>query len=204
MRYGDATEFSDGTRRFQLSLRRAQNRDGLHGGDRNRRVAWVMLNPSIGDAEENDPTIRRCIDFSCRFGFDSLVLVNLFAFQTAHPQVLRNERFPVGDGNDAAIVAAGQESAFVIAGWGAQRNLTVQRRARRVFEMLTCHPHEIGVKCLGLTSAGEPRHPLMVRSDARLIQLKRVPWCQQCGRRVDDSDGCRSRKCDAAPPACGS
>jgi len=115
VRFGDA-DFSDGTRRFQLTLRRARHDHGLHGDDKDKRVAWVMLNPSYGDAAENDPTIRRCIDFCCRFGFESLVLVNLFAFQTAYPRDLHAAQFPVGDGNDDAILAAAHESAVVIAG----------------------------------------------------------------------------------------
>ena len=197
MTFGSAEEFSDGTRRFQLTLRRARHRDGLHGGDRDKRVAWVMLNPSMGDAEENDPTIRRCIDFSCRFGFESLVLVNLFAFQTAYPRDLRAAQFPVGDGNDDAILAAAHESAVVIAGWGAQRNLAVQARARHVFDMLTRLPNGIPIVCLGVTSAGAPRHPSRVKTEARRIPLACVPWCRKCGRNVDHSDRCW--KCDAEP-----
>jgi hypothetical protein len=199
VRFGDAKEFSDGTRRFQLNLRRARDRHGLHGGDKDKRVAWVMLNPSYGGAAENDPTIRRCIDFSCRFGFESLVLVNLFAFITAYPRILREEGFPVGDGNDDAILAAGHESALVIAGWGEQSNLVVRARARHVFDMLTRPPNKIAIECLGVTSAGAPRHPSRRKSDALRIPLKRVPWCRQCGRNVDDSDRCR--KCITEPAA---
>lgn len=50
-------------------------------GDGEQKGLFIGLNPSIADAEIDDPTIRRCIGFSSRFGCDELVVVNLFAYR---------------------------------------------------------------------------------------------------------------------------
>jgi hypothetical protein len=52
-------------------------------------ILWCGLNPSIADGNRDDPTIQREIGFSYRWGFGSLVKVNLFPLITPKPAVLR-------------------------------------------------------------------------------------------------------------------
>ena len=42
---------------------------------------FVMLNPSTADAKQDDPTIRRCINFAKSYGCGSLLVGNLYAFR---------------------------------------------------------------------------------------------------------------------------
>jgi hypothetical protein len=41
----------------------------------------IGLNPSMADELQDDPTIRRCINFAKREGCGSYVMLNLFAFR---------------------------------------------------------------------------------------------------------------------------
>jgi hypothetical protein len=78
-----------------------------------------MLNPSTADASVDDPTIRRCTGFSEAWGFDSLTVVNLFAFRSPHPEDLAKVDDPVGPVNDLAIREAVFGASRVVVAWGA-------------------------------------------------------------------------------------
>jgi hypothetical protein len=125
---------------------------------------FVMLNPSTADAEQNDPTIRRCISFAQRESFGRLEVVNLYGFRSASPSVLFATDDPVGDGNDREIMAALARADSVIVAWG---NHAKDDRVAEVQELigesskLTAH--------FGKTLQNQPKHPLYLRSDAELI-----------------------------------
>lgn len=130
-----------------------------------RHVVWVMLNPSSANAEVDDPTIRRCIAFSRRWGYGSLVVVNLFAYRTHHPPKLAIVDDPVGPDNDEHIArqvfAAFTRRSDVVAAWGANQ-LAIERAEKLL--ALCYRP----LQCLGMTKSGAPRHPLYVRGDTNL------------------------------------
>ena len=120
-------------------------------------ACWIMLNPSTADATKDDPTIRRCIAFSKRWGYGSIEVVNIFAYRATAPADLWPLSDPIGQENDTHIDAAVQRAAIVIAAWGVHgayrgRGAEVARR----FD---------GLKYLGATKDGHPRHPLYVRGD---------------------------------------
>lgn len=137
-------------------------------------ASFVMLNPSTADAAVNDPTIRRCMGFASRWGFGKAWIVNLYAFRATDPADMRRaSRAGVdvtgGDSNDLAIALAVGLSDLVVVAWGAHASFD---RA----EAVTARMVEAGrvPMCLGLTSSGEPRHPLMMRGDAALVPYARA------------------------------
>jgi hypothetical protein len=44
-------------------------------------VQFIGLNPSTADESQDDPTVRRCIDFAKRWGAGALCMTNIFAFR---------------------------------------------------------------------------------------------------------------------------
>jgi len=123
------------------------------------RVCFIMLNPSTADAEQDDPTIRRCLHFARQEGFGSLEVVNLYAYRTTDRKVLASVRDPVGPGNDAAIRRAIARAEKVVLAWGASADLN---RADNV-RILVREAY-----ALGLNKDGSPRHPLYVPGSQRL------------------------------------
>lgn len=121
-------------------------------------MVWTLLNPSTADAEQDDPTLRKCMGFARHHHHGGVILVNLFAYRATNPKELLKVPDPVGPENDEHIrwACAAPILATVIAGWGAEK--IAQRRAAHVRTLMWST--RCPIKCLGKTKAGAPRHPL--------------------------------------------
>jgi hypothetical protein len=132
------------------------------------RVCFVMLNPSTADAEQDDPTIRRCIGFAKVLGAGSLDVVNLYALRATDPREIARDAAPVGPANNTYIDEAARRAEMVICAWGAHSH--ARDRAATVLGIL----RRAGVKpmCLRRTKAGHPAHPLYLPASARPFPLE--------------------------------
>jgi hypothetical protein len=146
----------DPTGRYRYSLRRTWD-SALP------RVAFIMLNPSTADGRADDPTIRRCIGFARRWGYGSLIVVNLFAYRTPSPAVLARASGPVGPDNDRHLRAAWSRSAAIVAAWGVHGSLL----GRDLAVMALLARGRKPLLCLGTTQDGHPRHPLYLPADVQ-------------------------------------
>ena len=143
-------------------------------GDPGRRiypfgqVNFICLNPSTADETNDDPTVRRCINFAKSWAFGSLVVTNIFAWRSTDPAALYSADTPdpVGRYNNDWIRGIAVESDLVIAAWGVHgRHLG---RSTRVREILA----EAGVKLHYLRLGKlEPWHPLYLPA-----ALKPIEW----------------------------
>jgi hypothetical protein len=137
--------------------------------ERRSRVAIVMLNPSVADEMQNDPTIRRCIEFARSWGYGSVEIVNLFAYCTPYPKELSNATEPIGIENDRYLRQASNRSRGLVFAWGNWGYL--RSRDRQVCKLLA----RVERYCLGLTRTGQPRHPLYLPRDTQLMPYRIDP-----------------------------
>lgn len=124
-----------------------------------KTVVFVGLNPSTADAIIDDPTIRRCIGFAKIWGFNRLLMVNLFAFRATDPSVMKNAEEPEGEFNFPIVCGASRNAELTIAAWGTHGSFKDQDK--KYLSGLK-NPHH-----LGFTKAGHPKHPLYLRADIK-------------------------------------
>ena len=149
----------DGVYRYQLVRRFNPNRG---------QAMFLMLNPSVADANRDDHTLRRCMNLAARWGYGAVEVGNLFALRSTDPAVLRGHPDPVGPENNGYLVEMLGRSDIVIAGWGMEAAPFPQRI--ETVEKL-CGPI---LQCLGHTKAGFPLHPSRV-SKLALPEPYRLP-----------------------------
>ena len=137
---------------------------------------FVMLNPSTADATVDDPTIRRCVGFAKRWGFNRLVVGNVYGLRSTDPKALKVEGAePVGEPlpeshahtysnmNDEwlrKLLLGPEPPERVICAWGTH---AAPKRAAQVFDVLSAH--HFPIECLGTTKHGHPKHPLYLPGD---------------------------------------
>jgi hypothetical protein len=130
-----------------------------------KRVLWIMLNPSTADGKEDDPTVRRCMGFAYRWGYGGIEVVNLYAFRATQPDVLKEcgqSVDIVGPQNNQYICQALEDESIgkVVVAWGRALRAFAIGRIHEVVEII--QHQEKQPECLGFTRGGEPRHPLRV------------------------------------------
>jgi hypothetical protein len=123
-----------------------------------RKVSFVMLNPSTATEVQNDPTVERCERRARVLGFGSFRVTNIFAWRDTDPRAMRAAADPIGPENDAAIADAALWADQIVCGWGAHgehldRGVQVENLLRAT---------DLPLHHLGLTKAGQPKHPLYI------------------------------------------
>lgn len=151
----DAIISDCGTFRFSLS----------RSWDKARPAVCIIgLNPSVADAQEDDPTIRRCIGFAKRWGYGTLFMVNLFAYRATDPSDLHQAISAGVDMeqklNNDHILSMASGALLTVCAWGGNK---VYGRDIEVLQLLK----EMGVvtHALVVNSDGTPKHPLYIKGD---------------------------------------
>ena len=76
------------------------------------------LNPSTADETEDDNTIRKEMLLAKLWGFGGIIKLNLFAFRTKSPEIMKQAFDPVGPENDRFIKELSKYSNTVLLAWG--------------------------------------------------------------------------------------
>ncbi|KIN74753.1 DUF1643 domain containing protein [Sulfitobacter guttiformis KCTC 32187] len=130
---------------------------------RERRLVFVMLNPSTATEIQNDPTIHRCEQRTRRLGFGGFRAVNIFALRATDPRDMKAAENPIGPDNASALEDAAAWGDVIIAAWGVHG--AHRDRGPSVAASLRANGHIL--HHLGLTKEGHPRHPLYLPYSAQ-------------------------------------
>ncbi len=117
---------------------------------------FLMLNPSIADEHQLDPSCSRARDYAERWGYGALIVTNLFAWRATEPQDMKRADDPVGRSNNRAILRSARQSGVVVCAWGnhgghLDRAATVVAKLRGA---------GVPLHALRVTAEGQPSHPL--------------------------------------------
>lgn len=118
-------------------------------------VGFIMLNPSVADSKQDDPTIRRCINYAKSWGYGGIYVGNLYAYISTDPKQLKKVNDPVGKLNAAHIMSVIGKSELVICAWGNN-----EKPPEYFKSLLKLHYLELSIK-------GIPKHPLYLKKDLK-------------------------------------
>ncbi len=137
---------------------------------------FIGLNPSTADEEQDDPTVRRCINFAKDWGCGGLIMTNAFAFRSTDPRPMLKHIDPVGWENTPEYLSKLAEECEgpPVAAWG--------KHANQVKTLISEAGFDIGrgevlwtdmdkLDCLAINLDGSPKHPLYLARS-----LKPRPW----------------------------
>lgn len=154
---------------------------------------WLMLNPSKAGAcdpptleesracrpfarSDDDPTVRTSVVFSELWGFNRIMVGNVYAYIATDPNDLwkaaKGGKDIVGPNNNAHLAEmvgrARSSGGLVMAAWGVDAKLD------RVKDVMAIASVGGDVHCLAVNAGGSPAHPLY-RSHKLVPQVWRMP-----------------------------
>lgn len=158
--------------KYRYTLWREWGFSGLYSsqaalGRSDEYLMVIGLNPSTADDTQDDPTIRRCIDFAKRWGFGGLCMTNLFAWRDTKPENMKAAASPIQPAgtrdNDKWLQHCADNAGMILAAWG-----THGRYLDRSLDVV----HKLPLmKCLVKNADGSPKHPLYVPASTTPIDL---------------------------------
>ena len=136
--------------RFQILNEAAQN----HG-----TVNFIMLNPSTSTRELSDRTVHNCERLARFWGYENLVVTNLFGYRDVDPNNLRDVEDPVGPENDQHLMEAARDADLRVAAWGSGGQRLCLWRDRATWLRVLLHLEQLGLMCLDQNQDCQPKRP---------------------------------------------
>lgn len=152
--------------RYRLLL----ERDWTPEGAAPDTILWIGMNPSTADAEADDPTCRREVNFSIAWGHTRYLKANMLAWRATFPKDLPADPLTAqGAGTLQAILEAAAVASTVVLACGKlhQRYAGV---VQSTIEALEAAGHTLW--CLGWNGDGSPKHPLYLAKSTPLRMFR--------------------------------
>lgn len=127
----------------------------------------VMHNSSTADGENDDPTIIRCVNRAYWAGYGGILVGNVFALRATNPQEVYEHPSPIGPDNPEYLLDLVIWCQHILCGWG---DLPPEEYVNKILDKIG--PAKLFH--LGLTKKGQPRHPLYVSYNQKMIYWKEM------------------------------
>lgn len=127
-------------------------------------VTFIGVNPSTGDQNIDDPTIRKMRGFAARWGFHRFTVVNLFTWRATKVKELALQ--PATELNTlhglVALIDEVSDADMIVPCWGNLDKVprALRPRAAEVREIVLASGRPAFQ--LGKTAGGDPCHPQML------------------------------------------
>jgi len=135
-----------------------------------RHGVFLMLNPSTADETVNDRTVAKCENWARQWGWGGLYVLNLFAYRSTDPKLMKLVKEPIGPDNDRVILKICQRAHLIVCAWG--NDGTHDGRSYQVQQMLVKNGCMTKLFSLHRNEAtGEPGHPLYLKNSTELTPM---------------------------------
>lgn len=124
-------------------------------------VLFIMLNPSLADNYQDDPTIRRLIKFAKLYGYGGFYVGNLFSYITPYPSELLDKDLMFSKKNIHEIKKMTGLIKDVVYGWGNSFE------EPEWLKQIISNP-----KCFGKNKNKTPKHPLYLSYNNKLVDYR--------------------------------
>ena len=121
---------------------------------------FIMMNPSIADSKTDDPTVKKCVYYSNKFGHNRLSIVNIFPNVSTVPKI--NE-FSFCKNNFHFIKDVLKDNQYIYLAWGF--NLEIQEWLKPLLK-------NKNVFALEISKQNTPKHPLYLKKDLDPVLIK--------------------------------
>ena len=128
-------------------------------------VTWIMLNPSVADENTNDKTVTRCINYSKKFGYGGLNIINLCSDIDTNPKkaIKKIKSGHIPDIEEMKyIIKCISNCETIYFAWGFNIKTPV---------WLKTLIRNKEVKALKTSKLGNPMHPLYLPNDIQPIVI---------------------------------
>ena len=152
------------TYNINISDQRLDNQSRFILGTSGKKPLFVIgLNPSTADKEKSDMTIKKIMTFAEQAGFDSFIMLNLYAQRSTYPKLVHDEiDNDLHNENIEKIIAtlSKQKNPSILAGWG--ETIKVKPIFNKCLIDIYDATQNQNIKWLKigeLTKSKHPRHP---------------------------------------------
>jgi len=125
-------------------------------------VAFIGLNPSTANEDDDDNTITKVQKIAYHNGFGGIYMINLFGIISSDPDYIYQVKDPVGEFTDHVIKEISDLSRCLVACWGNFKQ--AKGRDAQVTAMLGRK-----LSYLHINKNGSPKHPLYCRDNSIII-----------------------------------